>query len=56
MIYIFGIYTYDENGKVKTQKEIKLKAKDRGKAYDKAKSKYPYYFVELNKLQSDTKN
>ena len=56
MIYIFDIYTYDENGKVKTQKEIKVKANDRGKAYDKAKSKYPYYFVELNKLQSDIKN
>lgn len=55
--YEFDVYSFGEDEDIdrKTKKSFKVKASNRSKAYEKAKSKYPNHFVELADSYVDDK-
>lgn len=51
-IYVFNVYTNIDDIN-QTKKEIKIKATDRAKAYEKINKKYPFpFFAELYTIKN----
>jgi hypothetical protein len=55
--YTFDVYSFGENEDIdrKTKKQIKIKATNRSKAYEKIQHEYPEHFVELYDSYVDEK-